>query len=258
MLPYFELHVIHLGPLPIQVWGFFVALGIVLGTWIVARVGKERGLSPSLIWDASFWVILGAIIGARLLFVFSYASLEIFTNPLSLFALWDGGMSIMGGFFGAVAMGVWYLRKHGADVWAYANAGVFGLPFGLAIGRVGCFLIHDHPGTASHFFLAVQNPSKEGGFHDLGLYDVFVCVAIALLFLFLRYKKALPGLYVPLFLILYGFARFWLDFFRILDARYFGLTPAQYLAVAMGIVGVCILVRSREVLCRGAEKNVLH
>lgn len=239
MLPHFELHTLHLGPVPIQIWGFFVALGILLGTWIVAHVGKEEGLSKEIIWDGAFWTILGGIIGARLFYVAFYAPLQTFADPASLLAIWNGGMSIMGGLIGAVLFGVGYLRQQKADVWAYANAGAFGLPFGLMIGRIGCFLIHDHPGTASDFFLAVQNSDGEGGRHDLGLYDALVCLAIGLLFLFLRRKKVSPSWYVPLFLILYGSARFFLDRLRIVDTRYLGLTPAQYtslLFVAGGVV----------------------
>lgn len=255
MIPYFELHVIHLGPLPIQVWGFFAAAGILLGTWIAARIGKERGLSTEIIWDASFWTILGGIVGARFFYLAFYAPLESLLDPLSVFAIWNGGMSIMGGFLGAMIGGGWYLRHQKVDVYAYASAGVFGLPFGLFLGRIGCFLIHDHPGTASHFFLAVKNPDGEGGFHDLGLYDALVSAGIGMLFLVLHRKKVASFWYVPLFLILYGLARIFLDTLRISDARYATFTPAQYVSVGFILAGGVLCGQKRRENLHLSDKN---
>ncbi len=64
----------------------------------------------------------------------------------------------MGGFFGAVLFGIFYLRKKHVDVRAYSDTAIFGLPVGLFIGRIGCFLIHDHPGTFTDFAMGVQYP----------------------------------------------------------------------------------------------------
>ncbi|MFA4845110.1 MAG: prolipoprotein diacylglyceryl transferase [Patescibacteria group bacterium] len=242
MIPYFQFTTFHLGPIPIQVWGLMVALGILAATWVATKMAKRRGQNSELIWDLSVWVIVAAFVGARILHVV-YEPGGYLADPLEFFRIWNGGLSIMGGFLGAVIAGVWYLRRRQVDIFAYADTAVFGLPLGIFIGRIGCFLTHLHPGTFTDFVLGVQYP--DGVRHDLGLYDSINGLILFLLFLLLAHRKAKTGTFVVVFLLWYGVARFFLDFLRatngpIVDTRYFNLTPAQYLAIVMVVGGVWV------------------
>ena len=110
------------------------------------------------------------------------------------------------------------------------------MPTGWAIARIGCFLVHDHPGRLTRFPLAVQFPG--GARHDLGLYEAVVLLAIAGLLWRLWARRRLEGRLLGLLAVLYGAARFLLDFLRAsdvayADARYAGLTPAQYGSVLL-------------------------
>src|SRR3989338_6907421 len=167
MIPYFQIIQIHLGPISIYTWGFMVALGILVATAVAARFAKTRGQDPKLIWDLSFWVIIGAFIFARLFHVF-YDPALYFAEPFEIVKIWQGGMSMTGGLFGAAIFGVVYLRFKKVDVFSHIDTAMFALPLGIGIGRIGCFLIHDHPGTLTHFVLGVNYPG--GVRHDLGLY----------------------------------------------------------------------------------------
>ncbi|MBI5794360.1 prolipoprotein diacylglyceryl transferase [Candidatus Uhrbacteria bacterium] len=240
MIPYFQLLSFDLGPIPIQVWGLMVALGILAATWVAAKMAKTRGQDPQVIWDLSARVIIAAFIGARLIHAV-YEPATYLQDPLEFFRIWHGGFSIMGGFLGALPAGIWFLRKKYVDVYAYADTAVFGLPLGIFIGRIGCFLIHDHPGTLTDFALGVKYP--DGVRHDLGLYDSINGLILFLLFLWLAHRKMKTGTFVVVFLLWYGVVRFFSDFLRatngpIVDTRYFNLTPAQYLAVVMVVGGV--------------------
>lgn len=240
MIPYFELTSFSLGPLTIQVWGLLVALGIIIGSQVSVWMAKQRGQDPKLLMDLATWVIVGALIMARVVH-YVYEPQVLLNDPLEFFRVWHGGMSIMGGFLGAVGTGVWYLRKKHVDVWAYADTALFGLPVGLFIGRIGCFLIHDHPGTLSDFVLAVQYPG--GARHDHGLYLSLNGLILAIVFLMMAKRKAQTGAYIVVFMIWYGLVRFFLDFYRatdgvIVDTRYLGLTPAQYFSLLMIAGGV--------------------
>lgn len=242
MIPYFQITTIHLGPVPIQVWGLMVALGILAATWVAAKMAKTRGQNPEIIWDLSVWVIVAAFIGARLVHAV-YEPATYLQDPLEFLRIWHGGFSIMGGFLGALPAGIWFLRRRHVDVFAYSDTAVFGLPLGIFIGRIGCFLIHDHPGTLTNFPLGVQYP--DGVRHDHGLYDSINGLILFLLFLLLAQRGAKTGTYVVVFLIWYGIVRFFLDFLRatngpIVDTRYFSLTPAQYLAIVMVAGGVWV------------------
>ena len=146
----------------------------------------------------------------------------------------------MGGFLGAVIVGVGYLRKKKLDVHAYADVAVFGLPLGLFIGRIGCFLIHDHPGTLTDFVGGVQY--QGGARHDHGLYLSINGLILFLIFLALTRRGVKQGTYIIVFLVWYGAMRFFLDFLRatdgaIVDSRYLNLTPAQYFSIVMVLSG---------------------
>ena len=152
----------------------------------------------------------------------------------------------MGGFIGSVLFGILFLRKHRVDIWAYTDTAIFGLPLGLFIGRIGCFLLNEHPGRFTNFFLGVKFP--DGVRHDLGLYLSLNGLILFGLFLLLARRNAKVGTYVVTFLVWKGIARFLLDFLRatdgpIVDVRYFGFTPAQYVTVLMLALGVWLFFK---------------
>ena len=240
MIPYIFATTIHLGPVPIQVWGLFVALGILAGSCISARRAKGKGLSTQVVWDVVGWMLLAAFIGARLFHVFVYLPKYYVSRPAEWFAVWDGGFSFIGGLLAAATVGILFLRKRKLDVWAYADVIAFGLPIGYAIGRVGCFFIHDHPGIPTSFFLGVKYPDGIVR-HDLGLYEFLNGLGLAVLFWFIRKKEQRPGMLAVIALLWYGSARFFLDLLRIGDTRYFFITPAQWISLAMVVCGLGIL-----------------
>jgi len=234
MIPYVQFTTIHIGFLTIQVWGLMVALGIFCATWVAARKAKRNGLDPNTVWDFSFWIILSAFIGARL-FEVVYEPAFYFAHPIELLKFWQGGFSEMGGFLGAIVALIVYIRTKKLNAWKFADSVAYGLPLGFGIGRIGCFFIHDHPGTLTHFFLGVKYP--DGIRHDGGLELSIEGFLIFLLFVFLDRKHAKPKTFVIAFLLLHGTIRFFLDFFRLVDVRYFSLTPAQYVSLLMIFVG---------------------
>lgn len=245
MIPYFQFTTFNLGPVPIQVWGTLVAIGFIAGAMAAAKMAKSRGLLEQHVYDLTGWILIASMIGARLFVVLFYEPAYYLAHPLQAFAIWQGGMSVFGGFAGAVLAAVIYFRVKKIDPWKYSNALIFGLPLGLAIGRIGCFLIHDHPGTATHFFLSVKYPDGVSR-HDLGLDESISCFLLFIVFLIMAKKKAPQEWYLPIFCFWYGLVRFLMDFLRTTDARYLGLTPAQYLSILLIGVGVWLVVRMRK------------
>lgn len=237
MLPYIAFNSFNLGPIVIQVWGLFVALGCLAGAGVAVWFAKKNDLKSQIIIDGLAWIIGAGIIGARLGFLFFYDFSVILDNPLNAFAIWDGGMSIFGGFIAGVLVAILYLRKQNVDVWAYSEAMVFGLPVGLWIGRIGCFLIHDHPGTATDFFLGVEYPDGVVR-HDHGLYLSINGFLMAIVFFILAQKKRPISTYIIIFMIWYGIVRFYLDFYRIGEASFLGLKPGQYFALFIVFIGI--------------------
>lgn len=247
MIPYIELHTFDIGPLTIQVWGTLVALGFVLGTLASGWYAKTRQLEVKIFWDTLAWVIIGALVLSRFFHVLFYDFQFFVENPMKIFAVWEGGFSVIGGFIGAVIIGAWYLSYRKVKFWPYFDAGIFGLPLGLFIGRMGCALIHDHPGKETNFFLGVEYPDGIIR-HDHGLYLSINGLILFLVFLLLKKFKVREGTYTAVFLLWYGAVRFILDFYRategtITDARYLGLTPAQYAGIVMFGLGLFVFFK---------------
>lgn len=236
-----------LGPLTVHVWGLLVAAGFAAGIALAFFRARSRGAEkPERILDMAMWVIAGSLVDARLFHVIFYEPAFYFSSPFEILKFWEGGMSSFGGFFGALLGGFWYLKRHALDFLTWADIAVFGLPAGFAIGRIGCFLTRMHPGIKSDFFLAVM--MEDGPRLDLGLLESLAALGILLIFLLCDRRPRREGFFLGLFLLLYGPARFFLDFLRatdipMADARYFGLTPAQYASMFFVALGVWLLAR---------------
>lgn len=245
MIPYIEWNSFQIGPLTIYVWGLFVASGFIAAAYTAGRMAKKRGLEPKVIYDLTVWMMLAGIIGGRLGHVLFYDFQTFWNDPASIFWIWEGGLSIYGGFFLSVAIGLWYLKKRKVDVFAYSDVVLFGMPVGLWIGRIGCFLIHDHPGTATDFALGVEYPDGIVR-HDHGLYLSINGLLMAIVFFILAKKERPTGFYIGVFSVWYGVVRFTLDYLRIGDVRYAGLTPAQYFSIALAVFGMWLLLRIKK------------
>jgi len=241
MIPYFSLTTFSFGPITLHAWGLFVALGFLFGAFMAARLAKQRGDNPQIIWDLVVWLAIAGMVGGRLGHVLFYDPAYYWAHPIEAFEIWRGGLSVYGGIILSTIVAVWYLRKRNVDVFRYADIIAFGLPFGKWIGRIGCFLIHDHPGTATDFILGVQYPDGVVR-HDLGLYLSINAFLIAMFMLWLSRKNRPVGTYLAVFSIWYGVTRFGLDFLRIIDVRYFGLTPGQYFSIVLFGFGVGFLM----------------
>lgn len=246
MIPYFQFISFNLGPLEIQVWGLFVALGILIGAWISAGYAKKNGLDKDVVYSAAFWVIIGAFLGARMMHVLAYEPVYYLANLIEILQFWKGGLSVSGGFLGALVGYLLYMRSQSLSWLKYADKVIYGLPLGLGVGRIGCFLIHDHPGTQTDFFLGIVQPGG-GAIHDHGLYLSINGFILAIVFYFLAKKNRPDGFLLRFFMIWYGVVRFFLDFFRVIDSTYFYLTPAQYFSLMMiAAAGIWIIINSKK------------
>ncbi len=256
MIPFFQINAFQLGPVTIQVWGLLVALGLLLGLLFGARQVKKQFLSMEVFLDLGLYAMLGAFVGARLVHVAFYEPVYYAANPVDIFKVWQGGLSSLGGFMGGLAAAglfAWYRRFTRAEFARYADIGSLSLALGWGVGRLGCFLIHDHPGTFSHFALATRYP--DGARHDLGLYESIVGFILFFVFwlLFKKLSQKGSGLVAVLLAGSYAVVRFGLDFLRatdlpMSDARYLYLTPAQWgmLALLAGLTAWFIYSKMKQ------------
>ncbi|GBC86399.1 Prolipoprotein diacylglyceryl transferase [bacterium HR12] len=150
---------IHLvGDLAISPHGLGIAVGLLLGAWIWSVEGPKRGVALEHINTMLFWVIVGAIVGSRLFWVIAHWS-EL-DGPLEAFAIWRGGISLLGGIAGAVLINLPNIRRFGYSFFQVVDGAVMGLAFGISFGRIGDLIIGDHLGMPTDFPLAFR---YEGG-----------------------------------------------------------------------------------------------
>lgn len=128
-----------LGPITLHTYGLFVASGFLLGIAWSARVARKEGfIDPQVVYDASFWLIISALVFSRLAYVIVEYRHYI-SNPLGVFKIWEGGLVFYGGVIGACGAILWLARKYQFDVWRFADLSAPGVAIGHAVGRLGCF-----------------------------------------------------------------------------------------------------------------------
>ena len=244
MIPFYQWTTISLGPITIQVWGLFVALGMLISIIIGWKRAKRLGVNPEQLLDLSMYMIVIGMIFARVFHIVFYEPSFYLSSPVEIFKVWNGGFSSFGGLFGAIIGFSWYIKSRKIEkknIWSWADQIVFASLFGWMVARVGCSSIHDHLGKLSDSFLAVNFPG--GSRLDMGIMEIIFLVPLALVFYFTRNKKLFSGFYFLSVLVYYGALRFALDFFRATDiahadTRYLGLTPAQYFGMVAFVVGL--------------------
>ena len=180
MIPYFRPEALmliegpmDLGPftlqnIAIQPWGVMVALAFMVGSWVCQQFAKKRGIDPKVYADIVVWMAAGALIFGHLGHVF-YEPQTYLDSPIKLLQVWNG-LSSMGGFFGCTLLAVIYFRRQGIHPFRGGDILMIGLAMGVVFGRLGCFIVHDHPGkkveevpaavASAIGFLAVDYPDR--------------------------------------------------------------------------------------------------
>jgi phosphatidylglycerol:prolipoprotein diacylglycerol transferase len=263
---------INLGPLAISPHGIGIALGYLLGAQLMVRRARRfGGPDENDIWNALFYALLGAIVGARTGYVIGHFS-EVTSSGedlLGVFKVWQGGISLLGGITGAILFALPYARKHKMGFWRSVDLAAPGLALGIVIGRIGDLMIGDHLGGPTSFplgwrclgsdgepplsaeryqeFAAVEPPSL-GCFdvvlHQTAIYDFLSTLVLLGVLLWVGRKVRNPGFLSILFVLWYGTMRLITDFLRV-DRRYFGLTGSQLLSLGVGLVCLYLLARYR-------------
>jgi phosphatidylglycerol:prolipoprotein diacylglycerol transferase len=152
---------IHLGPLYLRFYGIILVSGAMAAAWLASREAKGRGFDPQQVWDALIWVLILAIVGARLYHVLTpspsmgITPLWYLQNPIEIFAVWKGGLGIYGGLLGG-ALGLWlYTRRHQLDFWTWLDIVAPAIPLGQAVGRWGNFVNQELYGAPTNLPWAI-------------------------------------------------------------------------------------------------------
>jgi len=148
MIPYFRPDALVLLSKPfllaIQPWGVMVALGFMLGSNVCQKYAARRGINPKAFADIVVWLAVGALVFGHIGWMI-YEPEAVAADPLVVLKIWDG-LSSMGGFFGCTLLAIVFFKRQNIVVLRGGDILMIGLAFGYFLGRVGCFIVHDHPG----------------------------------------------------------------------------------------------------------------
>jgi phosphatidylglycerol:prolipoprotein diacylglycerol transferase len=122
----------------IYVYGVGVALGLIAGFYILYRESRRKGLDQEKTFYLAILTVVAGIIGARLYYIIGFNLEYYIKNPLQIFAVRSGGLSIQGALLGGILFAIWYARKTGLPFFRTADAAAPGIAIGQAIGRIGC------------------------------------------------------------------------------------------------------------------------
>jgi phosphatidylglycerol:prolipoprotein diacylglycerol transferase len=258
-LEYDPLVRIELGPLSISPHGVGIAVGFLLGSYFFLKWCRNAGLTDDQVYSLVNRAAIGSIIGARVAYAINHPG--DFENPLEIFAVWKGGISLLGGIAGAILAGVPKMRSEGLSFWKVMDLAVPGVAMGIVVGRIGDLVIADHLGKPTDFFLGYVCPSKVTGspclapigqaVHQPALYDLFSATILLIVLLKLRHPKEEGAVRYDGFLTLffgawYGTGRFIEDWFRIDETHGLGLTGSQWTALTVLTLCLYCLVVLRD------------
>lgn len=234
------------GPLAIRSWGVFVGLGIIAGLLVARRRAAEAGIPSEKVLDLALYLVLGGFIGARLLYLSFYPA-RYLANPVEIFSVWEGGMSIHGGVLGGLVAGYIFVKRHGLPFWKTADLVAPSLILGQAIGRIGCFLNGDSYGLVTSVPWAVKFPSLSGLRHPTQLYEAALDL-VAFIYLWRRRgKTAFNGELLLIYAVTYSAIRGIVEFFRASPKVLGPISPAQIASAAVILVaGTAILLVKRR------------
>lgn len=248
--PQFDPVAFHLGPIAVHWYGLMYLVGL-LGGWALAlwRIRRRPGVwNSDQVSDLLFYIALGVILGGRIGYMLFYNLPTLIAHPLSLFRVWDGGMSFHGGMLGVAAALLIYGRKHRRAFFELTDFVVPFIPIGLAAGRIGNFINGELWGKVTTVPWGMVYPNAgQLPRHPSELYE-FVLEGIVL-FIILWFYSAKPRprcAVTGMFLLWYGIFRFSVEFFRVPDAQYGyllwnWLTMGQILSIPMIIAGAGFL-----------------
>lgn len=249
--------------LPIRWYSLAYMAGLLFGWWWARKVA-ERTKTPVTRTDLDdflTWAILAVILGGRLGYVLFYKPLAYIENPMTIFRLWDGGMSFHGGMLATTLAIIWFAKRRKIPLYRFADLIAAVVPVGLLLGRLANFINGELWGRATNLPWAMIFPSDPSGLprHPSQLYEALL--EGALLFLVLNWfvwrtdiMRRRPGFVVGLFFFGYGLSRFVIEYAREPDAH-LGLfagfiSMGQILSLPMILFGLWLMQDSKAALAR--------
>jgi prolipoprotein diacylglyceryl transferase len=240
---------VSIGPLSIHWYGLLFAAAFIAGFQIMGRMFAREGRDKNDLDSLLGFVVIGALVGARLGHCLLYDPAFYLANPLDILKIWEGGLASHGGVIGIlVAVGL-FARGRGIAFWWLLDRIAVPAALGGAFIRMGNFMNSEIVGMPTIVSWAVIFTRVDGlPRHPVQLYEAAAYLVIfAILYAAWRVDgvRVRQGLLSGLFLGLVFTARFALEFFKTPQAAYEAgsfLTVGQWLSVPCILAGLWLVV----------------
>ncbi len=213
-----------IGRFTIYTYGVLLAAAYLLGLKFAMVRARSRGLDPARTLDLGIYIIISALIGAKLLLFF--VEFDTFRrDPAELWSLARSGGVFYGGLILAVTVALWFMRRHRMPVWTTCDVFAPGIALGHAVGRLGCLaagccygrpsdlpwaITFTHPEAAANSGTPLHVPLHPTQLYESGAELLILVVLLAAE----RHGRQFPGRTFWLYMLLYGVSRFAIELFR--------------------------------------------
>jgi len=250
------------GPLTITWYGILVACGFLSGMWNASRRALRQKVNPEAIFDCGTWLLIGAVAGARAVYVVSYwpditeaARNHGHSRWLEIFMVQHGGIVYYGGLLGASAACVVFAWRRRLALWKLADILAPSVALGSFFGRWGCLMHGCCYGRPTDLPWGIQFPlGHPSHLHDDGLphyvhptqiYDSLLNLALFAALTWFYKRRKFDGQVFALYLVCYAVLRSFVEYFRgdypAANLVWGRITPAQLVSVGTLLAGVLLL-----------------
>ncbi len=255
----------HIGSFSVHWYGLLLAFGFLIGLWTASRRAMREGMSPEKVFDAGVWLIVGAIVGARALYVISYWD-QMLQDPkfpkapwTEIFMVQRGGLVFYGGLIGASASCLIYIRRNHLPLWKFTDALAPSVALGYVPGRIGCLMNGCCYGRETTVPWAIQFPHDHQTFpmhvHPTQIYDSLLSLGLYFGLAWLHRHKKFDGQVLASYLLCYAVTRSVVEVLRgDYPARYLDgiATPAHLISVAIFAIGAVLYWRLSRAVAKPA------
>lgn len=236
-----------LGPLKIYTFGVFLALAVIVGSFVVWREGRKQKLDEEKLLDLLLFVALFGLVGARIYYLFFHY--EAFSSSLFKWLLFFHfpGLSFVGAVIGGLLGTIIFSRKANWSFWQVADLLVLGVSLGESIARIGTFLSGSAYGLITALPWGLPVVGLLGKRHPVQIYESLGAFLTFLILWKLKQKIAVKnlsmGLLLAVYLILLGLSKFFLDFFKEEVVYFAGWRTTQVVSLLFILFGIALSYR---------------
>src|SRR5215467_14204310 len=241
-----------LRPITVYTYGLLLAAAYLLGLQLARVRARRRGLDQNRILDLGIYIIISALIGAKLLLlVTDWSSFK--ADPRELLTLARSGGVFYGGLILAVIVALWYIRHAGLPLWTTCDVFAPGIALGHVVGRFGCLFAgccYGKP-TTMPWGITFTDPCSASNvgtplgvpLHPTQLYEAGAELVILVLLLATERKgRPFAGRTFWLYMLLYAISRFIIEFYRG-DERgtVFMFSTSQFISILLAPLAIVML-----------------